>query len=75
MGLNMQRPEKDWLGREQFIAELGQAIAQRVESTLHTCLNCEHFSEKTELCGLYNARPPARVIANGCPSHEWAIPF
>lgn len=31
-----------------------------------TCLSCNAFNEETELCGSFNARPPARVIAFGC---------
>lgn len=33
-----------------------------------SCLSCDHFTEATETCRLYNARPPARVIAFACPS-------
>lgn len=40
-----------------------------------SCLNCSHFAEGSgELCTLAGARPPARVIVHGCPSHE-ARPF
>lgn len=41
------------------------------------CLNCINFREQTELCGLANARPPARVICFGCPQWEnkEGIPF
>jgi hypothetical protein len=40
------------------------------------CLHCDRFDEKTEKCSLYNARPPARVIALSC-GKEWMmlIPF
>lgn len=44
---------------------------------LQSCLNCNRFNEKTEICKLANQRPPARVIAYGCP--KWddkdQIPF
>jgi len=42
-----------------------------------TCLMCDHFNEAAELCKLYNARPPARVIAFGCDKFDDAnwIPF
>lgn len=34
-----------------------------------TCLHCVSFNEQTELCSKCNppTRPPARVIAFGCP--------
>lgn len=42
-----------------------------------SCLNCDNFIEKTEICKLANQRPPAKVIAYGCP--QWDdkedIPF
>jgi len=39
------------------------------------CLDCIHFKEREgELCSLVNARPPARVIVNGCERFE-DIPF
>ena len=35
-----------------------------------SCLTCEHFDEPTEGCGLGGgARPPARIIAFGCPRY------
>lgn len=39
-----------------------------------TCINCTHFDETNELCTKYSARPPARVIALGCPEYE-NLPF
>lgn len=43
-----------------------------------SCLNCINFRETSgELCGLAMQRPPARIIAYGCPQYEDvdAIPF
>jgi len=36
------------------------------------CINCEYFTEATELCGLVTpgARPPVRVMCFGCPSFK-----
>ena len=34
------------------------------------CPNCFHFVEASETCLLATARPPARVIAFGCPSFK-----
>lgn len=40
------------------------------------CLNCLHFNEEKEICKLYYLRPPAKVIAYGCPLWEdIEIPF
>lgn len=35
-----------------------------------SCLSCTKFSEIKELCGKFDLRPPARVIAFGCPHYE-----
>lgn len=36
---------------------------------IHSCVTCVHFRESTEGCALAGgARPPARVVAYGCPS-------
>ena len=41
-----------------------------------TCITCIHFDEPTEVCGLYQARPPARVIAEGCERFiDAEVPF
>lgn len=32
------------------------------------CITCAHW-DKSEICRLYKARPPAEVIAYGCPSY------
>lgn len=39
------------------------------------CLDCIHFDEEKEVCAKWNARPPARVIVNGCDDHVDKIPF
>lgn len=47
-----------------------------VASLQRTCMNCRHFSELDERCELAGARPPAHVIAFGCPSFDLDdIPF
>lgn len=42
-----------------------------------TCINCDHFTEATEMCKQWNTRPPARVIAFGCEKYkdDDLIPF
>lgn len=39
------------------------------------CITCDFFKEQEELCGKYGQRPPARVIAFGCPHYTQQIPF
>ena len=39
-----------------------------------SCLQCLHWKEKEEMCGLFKQRPPAKIIVVGCEKHEF-IPF
>lgn len=39
-----------------------------------SCLQCMHWEDNKEMCKLFNQRPPAKVIVNGCKYHEF-IPF
>lgn len=63
--------------------ELRAAIANWIETTFRgefpfqNCLNCLNFNEKSEICKLYNAKPPARVIVYGCEKFDdiSEIPF
>jgi recombinational DNA repair protein RecR len=72
---------KEHKDRQGAIAEVVTALTKAVRNELdratRTCLNCQNFDEKSELCKFnsYNQRPPARVIVTGCPSHEDEIPF
>jgi len=53
-------------------------IALDMMGVLQSCINCNHFKEAEEICtGVtpFNARPPARIIAYGCPSHSSEIPY
>lgn len=42
-----------------------------------SCISCVHFNEPTEICKLFKARPPAKVIAFGCRHYNDSdeIPF
>lgn len=42
-----------------------------------SCINCVSFNEPIEICNKWNIRPPARVIAFGCPDYFDAeeVPF
>lgn len=59
------------------LAELFQHTANLVirrNGWGRNCLSCINFDEKTELCALANARPPAKIIVEACP--QWDnIPF
>jgi len=58
---------------EQYY-DLRSLIRDAVMQTLvkdcayESCLVCEKFDETNELCNIVNQRPPARIIAYGCPS-------
>lgn len=62
---------------QQFI----ERVETNIEASLKTCLNCEFFEERTELCHnqtncpQYPARPPARIIAFGCDRYLDKPPF
>jgi len=47
------------------------------EHLFKNCITCVNFDRKKELCKLANLRPPAEVIAYGCPQYisEDEIPF
>jgi len=47
------------------------------EEVVKSCLSCEFFNEQAEKCNKWNARPPARIIAFGCPDYldKDCIPF
>lgn len=50
--------------------------AMEIEYPFQTCINCINFDEANELCRLVKMRPPARVIAFGCPKYDDdKIPF
>lgn len=56
--------------------QLVKLAVDNLKSAMQTCLNCEHFSEQREICLTYNQRPPARVIAFGCPAFRYiVVPF
>lgn len=73
--------ERTGFERTAFIAKLTQAVTMAVKEQLdaatRTCVNCERFNQEKELCGIYNARPPAAVIVIGCEKHKEIddIPF
>lgn len=70
---------REKLTKDELLAavadEVRPAIVQALHTATRTCLTCDHFHEQKELCGLYGQRPPARIIAFGCPSYVNEIPF
>lgn len=54
---------------------IAHSLAGAVERSVVTCCSCDHFNQASEICGKYNMRPPAKVIAFGCPAYENEIPF
>lgn len=64
------------MGAVQQLHDYVAGIEQQAQTPrLDNCLNCLFFTEKTEQCGKYKMRPPARTIVEGCPSWDLDIPF
>lgn len=54
--------------------KLGEKL--RRERLVASCITCEHWKPDMEVCGLVMMRPPAEVIALGCPCwQDDLIPF
>lgn len=60
---------------EAIANHIMQHIKVALNQATRSCLACEHFNESNELCGYYNQKPPARIIAFGCDKYEDKIPF
>lgn len=59
---------------QSIIAEGLERIAK--ENHIYTsCINCQNFNEKMEICKLANQRPPARIIVFGCSEWDGGIPY
>ncbi len=52
-----------------YIRGIERKITEERNYPYRNCLNCQHFVEGLENCKRWNMRPPARVIAYGCPDH------
>lgn len=69
--------------RSAIIAAIGDEVSDRVkqiiENATRSCINCMHFDEASETCGITTPRqrPPARIIAAGCNLwlDDGTIPF
>jgi len=58
---------------ELAIQKTHELLVQR--GILPSCVNCELWDEKQELCTKWGRRPPAKVIVIGCQHHIPDIPF
>jgi hypothetical protein len=62
------------LNAEEKALPLWQLRALR-RGLLRSCLNCDYFTEATEVCRLANSRPPVKVLVLGCSQWIEMIPF
>lgn len=68
--------ELDSEARSLLAETLAKRMLEVLELKSHSCLNCEYFNEPQEYCEKADGqRPPARVIAYGCPLYLMKIPF
>jgi hypothetical protein len=66
-----------------FAKEIATELVAEIEFVINrhtkTCLTCEHWFDERDVnantCGKFNALPPPRVIAYGCPDYSEEIPF
>lgn len=66
--------------REQAIKalseEFSKMIIKTLDENLKSCINCINFENESEVCILYDQRPPAKIIAKAC--ERWVsikLPF
>jgi hypothetical protein len=61
--------------REALVGLIQAAVNGAIAGVFHnekptrSCLSCVHFNEAEEICLQFKQRPPARVIAHGCPAY------
>lgn len=70
MNINVREAEVN-----NIVRRLTEVISLELSNSIHTCITCDNFNEKTEICKLAGVRPPAKVIVNGCSSYEGVVPF
>ncbi len=71
--------------RKEADLDLSSALTHAIWNNLkrtdifpfQNCLSCTRFTEATEMCSFWNAKPPARVIAFGCSKYidQSEIPY
>lgn len=46
-------------------------ILQEFKTSMReSCVNCKYWAHEPEICTLFNARPPANIIAFSCMKYE-----
>jgi len=54
---------------------LADAMVPLLDNMTRHCANCAQYDHNAEICKVYTAKPPCRVIVVGCPDWEDEIPF
>lgn len=66
---------------QSLAASITSDVIRGLQECTRTCIHCEHWLEKPELCGNPvncpggPARPPATFIAFGCDHFKSKVPF
>lgn len=71
--MNSETPKEKFRYRDFGLINFKQILETSLNprDLVATCLTCKNFDEKTEACSAANGqRPPARVIAFGCPAYH-----
>lgn len=80
----MSNPPAPILRSHQYIdfkssvdREIVRYIKNPAAYPFQTCLNCMNWKHELDLCGKYNAKPPAEIIVFSCPDYQddGEIPF
>ena len=71
----MTHVPKSFKNRTGAVLEAVAKVLNQAEGGFPSCLNCDHFTEREEVCRLAGQRPPAMVIAFGCSSFVPEPPF
>jgi hypothetical protein len=56
---------------KELSKELCKELTKILDTQLRSCINCIQFNGQDELCCKFKARPPATVIARGCPDWDY----
>jgi hypothetical protein len=61
---------------QDFVVQLLTFTGKRSD-WYRTCITCSHWDKEAQRCKLFNALPPAEVIADGCEKYDDydGIPF